>query len=154
MNESISSNFLEACGDQPVADWRPMTEDTATQYFQELHPGVIPVDEVFSVAEAAELLKVTERALLDAARRGQVPGRKVGRSWRFSKQKLLSWLRQDAGDHAHRKEVNMNGQDQSPATERNLVRGLHVPRQERKRPKVAPFDWSRKEPETGSGTGA
>ena len=49
-------------------------------------------DQVLTAAEAAELLQVDEKAVRDMARRGELPGRKVGREWRFVRRALLEWL--------------------------------------------------------------
>ena len=48
--------------------------------------------EVLTVDEAALLLRVEPEALLELAKIEQVPGRRVGDSWRFSRAALLGWL--------------------------------------------------------------
>jgi len=53
------------------------------------------IDQVLDDREAAQLLKVEVRVLQAAARRGEVPGRKVGRGWRFSKLALMRWLQHE-----------------------------------------------------------
>ena len=52
--------------------------------------------EVLDVQEAADLLGVSVWTMRDAANKGEVPARKVGRAWRFSRQALLEWL--EGGD--------------------------------------------------------
>lgn len=54
--------------------------------------GELP--EVLTPAEAIELLRlrVTERTLCEMAARGEIPGGKVGREWRFSRRALLGML--------------------------------------------------------------
>ena len=47
---------------------------------------------VLTTAQLAELLQVDEKAVLDLARRGELPGRKIGRDWRFSRGAVLDWL--------------------------------------------------------------
>jgi excisionase family DNA binding protein len=49
-------------------------------------------DDVLDVRSAAALLGVGRNTLYEAAARGQVPHRRVGRLLRFSRQALLSWL--------------------------------------------------------------
>jgi len=49
-------------------------------------------DEVLTLEEASELLKLSRSTLYNLARRGKVPARKVGRSWRFVKLNLIRWL--------------------------------------------------------------
>jgi excisionase family DNA binding protein len=49
-------------------------------------------DDVLTTAEAAQLLRVGEGTVRDLAARGELPGRKLGRHWRFSRRALLEWL--------------------------------------------------------------
>jgi excisionase family DNA binding protein len=48
--------------------------------------------EVLNVEEAAEFLGFAPYTIREKARKGQIPGRKVGGEWRFSKRALLKWL--------------------------------------------------------------
>jgi excisionase family DNA binding protein len=48
--------------------------------------------EVLTTAEVAELLQVDEAAIRALARKGDLPGRKIGRGWRFSREAVLTWL--------------------------------------------------------------
>jgi excisionase family DNA binding protein len=48
--------------------------------------------EVLSADEAAEFLSVNPYTVRQKARLGEIPGRKVGKEWRFSRQALLEWL--------------------------------------------------------------
>jgi excisionase family DNA binding protein len=50
------------------------------------------VPDVLTPAQLAELLQVDEKTVRDLARRGQVPARKIGREWRFSRRAVLEWL--------------------------------------------------------------
>jgi excisionase family DNA binding protein len=45
--------------------------------------------------QLAELLQVDARTVRSLAARGVLPGRKIGRHWRFSRRAVLDWL---AGD--------------------------------------------------------
>lgn len=49
--------------------------------------------EVMTPAEAALLLRLDESALIDAAERGELPGRRLAGEWRFSRAAVLAWLR-------------------------------------------------------------
>ena len=49
-------------------------------------------DDVLTSAEAAAFLKVGNRTVLDEAKRGRLPGRRVGKEWRFSRRMLEQWL--------------------------------------------------------------
>jgi len=49
--------------------------------------------EVLTTNEAAEFLSLTAYTLREYAKKGIVPARKVGKSWRFYKPDLVAWLR-------------------------------------------------------------
>jgi excisionase family DNA binding protein len=49
-------------------------------------------DEVLDLREAAVLLGLDERVVADEAARGNLPGRRIGGQWRFSRAHLLAWL--------------------------------------------------------------
>ncbi len=52
--------------------------------------------EVLLPGEAAVLLRVEESALLEAAEAGELPARRIGDGWRFSRAALLDWLARTA----------------------------------------------------------
>lgn len=54
-------------------------------------------DEVLTAEEAATLLRVSLQTLLKESRLGRLPGIKIGREWRYSRQALLTHLRQYPG---------------------------------------------------------
>lgn len=56
----------------------------------ELRPALAP--EVLDAEQAAELLAVEPAALLELAEQGEIPGRRIGGEWRFSRGALLAWL--------------------------------------------------------------
>jgi excisionase family DNA binding protein len=47
---------------------------------------------VLTPAQAAELLQVEERLVTELATTGQLPGRRLGDQWRFSRHALIQWL--------------------------------------------------------------
>jgi excisionase family DNA binding protein len=51
--------------------------------------------EVLNVEEAAEFLGFAPYTVRQKAREGQVPARKVGGEWRFSRRGLLKWLEEE-----------------------------------------------------------
>src|SRR4051794_19143327 len=51
-----------------------------------------PLPEVLDLAQAAELLAVDEAAIRELAERGELPGRRIGDAWRFSRAAILAWL--------------------------------------------------------------
>ena len=50
------------------------------------------VREIMTPREAAEYLSVHVRTIYRLAKNGNIPGRKVGGSWRFKKSALDEWL--------------------------------------------------------------
>lgn len=50
--------------------------------------------EILTPAELAEMLQVEEKIVLDLAEQGELPGRKLGEEWRFSRKAILAWLGQ------------------------------------------------------------
>jgi excisionase family DNA binding protein len=48
--------------------------------------------DVLTVEQLAELLQVDGKTVRSLAAKGELPGRKVGRHWRFSRQAVLDWL--------------------------------------------------------------
>ena len=49
-------------------------------------------DEILTLKDVAALLKVAEKTIYTLAQRGDVPGIKVGRQWRFRRQDLAQWI--------------------------------------------------------------
>ena len=52
----------------------------------------MPEPDVLTVEQLAELLQVDEKTVRTLAAKGDLPGRKLGRHWRFSRQAVLEWL--------------------------------------------------------------
>jgi excisionase family DNA binding protein len=58
----------------------------------EPEPAAAPVSEVLTLEEAAELLRVPAddvRALVES---GELPARRIGETWRFTRTAVLAWL--------------------------------------------------------------
>jgi len=55
--------------------------------------------EVMSAEQAAQLLQVEQAVVIELAEAGQLPGRKLGRAWRFSRAALVAWLSQPEIGH-------------------------------------------------------
>ena len=53
-------------------------------------------EEILTVREVAEFLKVTERTIYRLATEGQIPSFKVGGSWRFQRTDLIQWMNEQA----------------------------------------------------------
>jgi len=48
--------------------------------------------DVLTVEQLAELLQIEDKTVRALAAKGELPGRKLGRHWRFSRQAVLDWL--------------------------------------------------------------
>ena len=56
-----------------------------------------PQNTVLTIDELADYLKFSKSTFYDLARRGDIPGQKIGRYWRFHKVAIDKWLRKYAG---------------------------------------------------------
>ena len=54
--------------------------------------GARTMKEIMTPREAAEYLSVHVRTIYRLVKHGEIPGRKVGGSWRFKKDALEEWL--------------------------------------------------------------
>ena len=57
-------------------------------------------DEVLTLGEVANLLKVSADAVRSRAEEGELPGRRFGKEWRFARMAVLAWL---AGGEAQKR---------------------------------------------------
>ena len=57
--------------------------------------------DVLNVEEAAEYLRFSPYTIREKAREGEIPGRKIGKEWRFSRRALLEWLESGNGHEVH-----------------------------------------------------
>ena len=55
------------------------------------------VEDVLTTEEAAILLRVSTKTILGLASRGTLPGRKVGRAWRFLRSDLVAYVHDGRG---------------------------------------------------------
>ena len=51
--------------------------------------------EILTPAQLAGLLQVDEETVIAMAERRELPGRKLGDEWRFSREAILAWLAED-----------------------------------------------------------
>ncbi|MCB9841660.1 MAG: helix-turn-helix domain-containing protein [Phycisphaeraceae bacterium] len=49
--------------------------------------------EVMTISELAEYLQVSKSSLYKLVQEGRVPGKKVGRHWRFHRDVINAWLK-------------------------------------------------------------
>jgi len=52
--------------------------------------------ELMTLREVADYLRVTEKTIYRLLRRGDIPAAKVGRNWRFGRDSIDEWLRQNS----------------------------------------------------------
>jgi excisionase family DNA binding protein len=58
--------------------------------------------EVMSAGQAAMLLQIEESLVVELAEAGDLPGRKLGKVWRFSRTALVTWLSEPAAGRSRR----------------------------------------------------
>ena len=51
-------------------------------------------DEILTLKEVAEYLKLAEKTAYRLAAEGKLPGFKVGGSWRFQREDVLNWIKE------------------------------------------------------------
>ncbi len=49
-------------------------------------------NDVMTAGEVADLLRLPLSTIYELARRGQVPGHRIGRTWRFVRREIEEWL--------------------------------------------------------------
>ncbi|WP_277593289.1 methylation-associated defense system helix-turn-helix domain-containing protein MAD1 [Pseudomonas chlororaphis] len=54
-------------------------------------------EEIMTLKEVAEYLKLAEKTAYRLAAEGKIPGFKVGGSWRFKKEAIASWIDRQTG---------------------------------------------------------
>ncbi len=57
--------------------------------------------DILTAAEVAKLLRVSRDTVYTLASRGELPGRRVGRTWRFPKDAIESYIRELGAVVAH-----------------------------------------------------
>ena len=55
--------------------------------------------DILTIKQVAEYLQVTERTLYRLAQQGKIPAFKVGNSWRFRREDLDQWIRNQTTGH-------------------------------------------------------
>jgi excisionase family DNA binding protein len=51
--------------------------------------------EILTPAQLAGLLQIEEETVIELAEKRELPGRKVGEEWRFSREAILAWLAEE-----------------------------------------------------------
>jgi excisionase family DNA binding protein len=79
----------------------------------------MPDREILNIDGAAAFLGVSVKTFSKVLREGDVPGRKVGREWKFARQALIDWV----GDSRSAAFLdNVDGGEQAAATMRRPTR--------------------------------
>jgi excisionase family DNA binding protein len=65
-------------------------------------------DAVMTIDELADYLKISKSTLYHLVRRGEVPGTKIGRHWRFKREAIDRWL-EYGSPGGRREELNGKG---------------------------------------------
>ena len=66
-------------------------------------------DEILTIKEVAEFLKVNERTVYRLAAAKKIPGFKVGNAWRFKKAEIDQWISEQSSQGT--KDGNGDGDD-------------------------------------------
>lgn len=82
-----------------------------------------PTKEILNIDEAALLLGVSTKTFAKVLREGEIPGRKIGREWKFARRALIEWVAggksQDFFDSDDRSDRDgRDGRVRSPAAAR------------------------------------
>lgn len=56
----------------------------------------MPNDDIMTVKELAEYLKIAEKTAYRFVSEGKVPGFKVGSAWRFKKAEIDAWIKRQS----------------------------------------------------------
>jgi len=62
-------------------------------------------DEIMTVKELADYLKIAEKTAYRFASEGKVPGFKVGSAWRFKKAEIDAWIKRQSEDNIANKDT-------------------------------------------------
>lgn len=74
--------------------------------------GTTEQDAIMTVPELAEYLKMAPSTVYRLARHGEVPGRKIGGAWRFSRRVIDTWLREQEGIGPDHQDVTTSKEQQ------------------------------------------
>ena len=53
--------------------------------------------EIFTMGELSDYLKISVHTLYKLSQNGDIPGRKIGKQWRYIKKEIDKWLRGHLG---------------------------------------------------------
>lgn len=64
----------------------------------------MPHDDIMTVKELADYLKIAEKTAYRFASEGKVPGFKVGSAWRFKKEEIDAWIKRQSEENTAQEE--------------------------------------------------
>lgn len=64
--------------------------------------------EIMTLEEVAEYLRVSERTVYDWIQKGEIPGGKIGTSWRFKRSDIVEWVNRKMGNTANSTKNTLN----------------------------------------------
>lgn len=73
-------------------------------------------DEILTIEEVAEYIRVSSRTVYDWAQKGEIPAGKIGTVWRFKKSEIVRWLNEKLTPQAARPAFEEN-----PVQVRNIL---------------------------------
>lgn len=90
--QALGTAVLAGAGPRRITtdDVRGPTPTLGAYSFQVYEPG--PPPEVMTVEQTAELLQVDIKTVLELVEAGELPGRRLGKTWRFSRAAVIAWL--------------------------------------------------------------
>jgi excisionase family DNA binding protein len=84
-------------------------------------------DQLLTVREAGEILRLHPRTVMNMARRGELPGCKIGKQWRFARLAVENWLSLRLGDAEPLDNDATGSKDTAiPKTVRGMLNGKSV----------------------------
>ncbi len=88
-----------------------------------------PTKEILNIDEAAAFLGVSTKTFAKVLRDGEIPGRKIGREWKFSRRALIEWVGSGRSQDFFDADDRMNDREiRTPAAGRAPVRMARVAR--------------------------
>lgn len=59
------------------------------------------LDDIFTMHELADYLKLNEKTAYRLVAQGEIPGFKVGGSWRFRREDIIDWVKEQMKQRKH-----------------------------------------------------
>ena len=66
--------------------------------------SIMPIDEIMTIKELAEYLKIAEKTAYRFASEGKIPGFKVGSAWRFKKEEIDAWIKRQSDSNTRQEQ--------------------------------------------------